>query len=118
MTYLALITTQENDTFYIKKYNTYKRIDVQLTNDDDVTVINPENVNVTFTLGNDDTGDELTVSGLLSDIYGTASLSLSYDNYQQLDSDTSYTVSVALEQDGTTIPVSGSFTLIVKKSQV
>ena len=39
MDILKVVTTQENDTFYVKRLNTNKRFDVQLTQNGDVAVI-------------------------------------------------------------------------------
>lgn len=121
MNNIVVKTTQENDTFYIKRYNTSRRIDVQLTRGGDVIVVSKDSLpSVTFNLHNQGgtVDNVISVPGFLSDIYGTASLRITDEAYKELVPGTYYTTVVGRVSDGSLLPFAGNFYIKIIGSQL
>lgn len=121
MNNIVVKTTQENDTFYIKRYNTHRRIDVQLTRGGDVIIVSKDSLpSITFNFHRQEgtPDNNVSVAGFLSDIYGTASLRISDNDYKNLVTGTYYVTVVGKVSDGSILPFAGNFYIKIIGSQL
>lgn len=112
---MQIKTTYENDTITIKRFNTARRMDIQLTSGDKTVVI-PINSSIGFGVkltSSKNKKNVRVIPAFLSDNFGTVSFTLSDIDYKYLMTG-EYVGTVTMNNGATSIP--GKFTLIIKES--